>query len=206
MDAHLIELARRLDNLIRLGTIHSVDLPNARARVTIGGLTTAWLPWMAERAGTTRQWSAPTVGEQVMVLSPGGDFAAGVILMSAYSTASAAPSNSDTEHLTVYPDGARIAYDHATGALTATGVQTATLQSAGLVTIDAPDTHITGTLTVDQLLTYGNGLSGTGGSNGNQISGDFTHASGQLSSNGIVLDSHQHTGVQPGGSTTGGPV
>ncbi|MCC4118775.1 phage baseplate assembly protein V, partial [Aromatoleum toluclasticum] len=153
MDAHLIELARRLDNLIRLGTIHSVDLPNARARVTIGGLTTAWLPWMAERAGTTRQWSAPTVGEQVMVLSPGGDFAAGVILMSAYSTASAAPSNSDTEHLTVYPDGARIAYDHATGALTATGVQTATLQSAGLVTIDAPDTHITGTLTVDQLLT-----------------------------------------------------
>lgn len=206
MDAHLLELARRLDNLIRLGTIHSVDLPAARARVTIGGITTTWLPWMAERAGTTRQWSAPTVGEQVMVLSPGGDFAAGVILLSAYSTASPAPSNSGTEHLTVYPDGARIAYDHASGALTATGVQTATLQSAGLVTIDAPDTHITGTLTVDQLLTYGNGLSGIGGSNGNQISGDFTHTTGQLSSNGIVLDSHQHTGIQPGGSNTGGPV
>lgn len=200
-----IDLLRRLDNLIRLGTVHSVDLAEARVRVTVGGVTTGWVPWLAGRAGTTRSWSAPTIGEQVVLLSPGGDLAAGVALPAAYSNAAPAPSANDAEHLTLYPDGARVAYNHATGALTATGVQTATLQSAGLVTIDAPDTHITGTLTVDQLLTYGNGLSGTGGGNGNQITGDFTHTTGALSSNGIVLDTHTHGGVQSGSNSTGSP-
>ncbi|MXF19188.1 phage baseplate assembly protein V, partial [Escherichia coli] len=29
---------------------------------------------------------------------------------------------------------------------------------------------------------------------------------GAMSSNGIVVDAHQHTGVPKGGDTTGGPV
>ena len=35
--------------------------------------------------------------------------------------------------------------------------------------------------------------------------GDFAHAGGTLSSNGIALATHTHTGVQPGGGNTGGP-
>lgn len=34
----------------------------------------------------------------------------------------------------------------------------------------------------------------------------FTQGGGAMSSNGIVVDAHQHTGVLKGGDTTGGPV
>ena len=33
-----------------------------------------------------------------------------------------------------------------------------------------------------------------------------TQGGGAMSSNGIVVDVHQHTGVLKGGDTTGGPV
>ena len=110
----------------------------------------------------------------------------------------------DDEHVTVYPDGARIAYNHTTGALTATGIQTGTIEAQVKVTIDTPETHITGKLTVDDLLTYGNGLAGNGGANNNFITGDFTHITGDLSSNGVVLHTHTHPGDS--GGTTGAPT
>ncbi|WP_112928394.1 DNZ54_00345 family protein [Escherichia coli] len=34
----------------------------------------------------------------------------------------------------------------------------------------------------------------------------ITQGGGAMSSNGIVVDAHQHTGVLKGGDTTGGPV
>ena len=60
-------------------------------------------------------------------------------------------------------------------------------------------------LTVQGLLTYQAGLAGTGGGAGTVISGSITQTGGTLSSNGIVLATHTHTGVQPGGGNTGGP-
>ncbi|EFM6086145.1 phage baseplate assembly protein V [Escherichia coli] len=38
------------------------------------------------------------------------------------------------------------------------------------------------------------------------INGGVTQGGGAMSSNGIVVDAHQHTGVLKGGDTTGGPV
>ena len=90
--------------------------------------------------------------------------------------------------------------------ITASGIQTATIQAAVSITLDTPLVHCTGELMVDDLLTYGNGIAGTGGENDNIITGDFTHTTGNLSSNGIVLHTHTHTGVLPGGSNTGGPA
>ncbi|MDP3579140.1 phage baseplate assembly protein V [Methyloversatilis sp.] len=202
----VVELARRLDNLIRPGTVHSVNHAEARCRVQSGELVSDWLPWLAPRAGTTREWSPPTVGEQVLLLCPSGDPGAAWVLPAAYSDARPAPSDSASEHLTIYPDGAAVRYNHSTGALSVTGVQTAVIQAEVQVTIDAPHTHVTGTLTVDDLLSYHNGIAGDGGENDNLINGTFSHAGGTLSSNGIVLHTHTHTGVQPGSGNTGGPT
>lgn len=201
-----IDILRRLDNLIRLGTVHSVDLADARCRVQIGALVTDWLPWLSHRAGTTRSWSAPTVGEQVVVLSPSGELAAALVLPAVYRTAHPAPSASADEHVTVYPDGAVIKYNHTSGALVASGIQSGTIEAAVSVTLDTPLTHCTGKLTVDGLLTYGNGLAGSGGGHGSIINGPVIQAGGDLSSNGIVLHTHTHGGVQSGGSTTSGPT
>ena len=69
MNADLSDLLRLLQNLIRLGTI--AEVKGAKARVRLGPtLTTEWLKWATRRAGSTHTWSAPTVGEHVIVSSP----------------------------------------------------------------------------------------------------------------------------------------
>ena len=37
------------------------------------------------------------------------------------------------------------------------------------------------------------------------MKGNVTHSGGSLSSNGVVVDDHDHGGVQRGGSRTDGP-
>lgn len=142
-------LSRMIENLIRLGKIEEIDLSGKCCRVRTGKLLTNWLPWLTLRAGTTRTWNPPTVGEQVMVLSPSGELGAGIVLTGLFSTDNPAPSDSAAEHITDYPDGARIAYNHATHALTATGIQTALVQASTQVTIDCPSVHFTGDIAVD---------------------------------------------------------
>jgi phage baseplate assembly protein V len=169
-DPTLAETLRRLDNLIRLGTVAQVDHAGALCRVQSGGLLSGWLPWLTRRAGDTRTWCPPTVDEQVIVLNPTGELGAGIVLSGIYTQANDQPSASADEHVVDYPDGARIAYDHASGALTVSGMQS--------IAIDCPD--IT-------------------------INGQVVQAGGLLSSNGIVLHTHTHVGVQPGGGSTGMP-
>ena len=96
MNANLSDLLRLLQNLIRLGTI--AEVKGAKARVRLGPtLTTEWLKWATRRAGSTRTWSAPTVGEQVIVFSPGGDLTRSIILPALYSQEFDAPETSDTK-------------------------------------------------------------------------------------------------------------
>lgn len=212
----IAELARRMESLIRLGTIAEVDHSAARVRIKTGNLVTDWLPWTAARAGSTREWNPPTFGEQVVILSPSGDPAAGVILPGGvFSDGNGANSASPDEHARDYPDGARILYNHATGALEATGIKTALVQASKHCTVDCPETTITGNvlikgaLTVKKLLTYQAGMSGMGGDGGDTtIHGPINHVGdltnrGTVSSNGVVLDMHTHPGDS--GGTTGGP-
>ena len=126
----IADLIRRLESLIRYGTIAEVQMAPPRVRVKSGGLTSTWLPWFAPRAGTTTEWDPPTVGEQCVLFSPSGNPATGVVLVGLFSDAHPAPSSSPDEHVRDYPDGARITYNHATGALSATGIKTALVQAA----------------------------------------------------------------------------
>jgi hypothetical protein len=79
------------------------------------------------------------------------------------------------------------------------------INAPGGTTIKTPSTHNTGTLTTDGLLTYKDGMTGTGGGAGTNITGTITQSGGTLSSNGIVLHKHTHGGVQTGGGNTGAP-
>ena len=73
------ELERRLANVVRPGVIREVDADRALVRVQYDVGTdgepavTAWRPWVAARAGTTLAWSAPSAGEQVLLLAPTGE-------------------------------------------------------------------------------------------------------------------------------------
>ena len=85
---------RLIRNLINTGTISEVNVPFGLARVAIGELLTNWLPWMCPRAGKVRIWSAPSAGEQCLVLAPGGHLGAGIILTGIYSSRIAPPEGS----------------------------------------------------------------------------------------------------------------
>ena len=195
------DLARRLANMIRIGTIAELDHDQALCRVQTGELLTDWLNWLALRAGETSHWSAPSIGEQVLLLSPSGDPAQGLVLPAVYGPTDP-PSHSASAHVTRYPDGATISYDHASGALSVSGVRSATVQASSSCTIDCPETVVTGNLTVQGRLTYQGGLAGSGGS-GATMTGPLVQTSGPLSSNGVVLDSHTHPGDS--GGQTGAP-
>jgi len=59
------EIIRRLEGLIRTGTIAAVRHARpARCRVKTGNLTTNWIPWLAMRAAgeNASVWGAPAAG------------------------------------------------------------------------------------------------------------------------------------------------
>lgn len=80
----LTDAERRLSNLALIGQIAEVNPRKARVRVRAGAITTGWLPFATLRAGPDRTWHAPEVGEQVLVVSPGGDLNQGVVVGSLY--------------------------------------------------------------------------------------------------------------------------
>ncbi len=197
------DLARLLENLLRLGTVAEVRHSTPPAvRVQTGGITTTWRPWAERRAGQTRTWNPPTKGEQVLLFCPSGDPANAVILCGIPTADNDVPSNDPNRTVTQYPDGALTSYDHAAGLLTVQGVKTVFLEAAANVLVKAPDTVFDGNVTVKGRLSFENGIAGQGGAHGNKISGDLTHADGKLSSNGVVLDDHGHGRVQRGGDWT----
>jgi phage baseplate assembly protein V len=178
------DIQRLIGDLAREGTVVSVDHATGTARVQFADdLTTGDIPWVASRAGATRTWSPPSVGEQVVVLAPEADTARGMIIGSLSSDDHPHPAN-DPSTLTEYHDGARIGYDPVGHNLTAIlpGGATVHIDADGGLTIKGPvtvdgDIRSTGTITADA---------------------DVVGA-------GKSLKDHVHLGVQAGGALSGKP-
>ena len=73
MNAQLTEIMRLITNLIRTGVVTEVDRENWLCRVKTGDLETNWINWLTLRAGKSRTWWKPSVGEQVVLFSLGGN-------------------------------------------------------------------------------------------------------------------------------------
>lgn len=207
--AYLNDLARLLRNLIRIGIVTKVDTDKALCRVETGGITTDWLHWLTSRAGRSRTWWAPSVGEQVLVLAIGGELDTAFVLPGIYSDDHPAPSASaDALHVS-FPDGAVIEYEPETGALTVSGIKTAsvtasesvvvtvpvvTVKASQKITLDTPEVVCTNKLTTGTLEVK----------KGGKMSGNIEHSGGTFKSNGVQVDKHKHGGVERGGSLTEG--
>ncbi len=173
------DLKRLVENIVRVGTIVAVDhgITPPMVRVQLSEKATSdWRPYIEQRAGDTGTWNPPTVGECVLFFSPGGETAGGFALSGVPTASRPTPSADRNKTVTKYPDGAVIEYDHDAHALNATlpAGGTAEITAPGSVavhsdaiTLDAPQTTITGTLTVQGLFTWlagmvGSGVSGVG--------------------------------------------
>ncbi|MRT03177.1 phage baseplate assembly protein V [Ewingella americana] len=206
----LHDAMRLLRNLIRIGTVAEVDLAAGLCRVDTAGNTTNWLHWLASRAGRSRSWWAPSIGEQVLILSLGGELDAGFVMPGIYSDDFPAPSASaDAVHIT-FPDGAVIEYEPETGALLATGIKSATVNAAEKVAVTSPLVSVVAEtrITLDTPEVVCTNKLTTGSievKQGGTMTGNIKHSGGGITSNGIVLHTHKHGGVQTGGGTTGTP-
>ena len=139
----LAALARLLENLIRFGVIAAVQMEPPRVQVTTGKLTTAWRPWLALRAGADRDWDPPTVGEQVILLSPSGQLANGIVVTGVFSDHVPANGNRAGLHRRTYADGTVIEYDSVAHHLNATLADggTTNLISTGGINLVGDITH-----------------------------------------------------------------
>jgi phage baseplate assembly protein V len=174
--------------------VAAVNLDDGLCRVDTGDNTTDWLHWLTARAGRSRSWSAPSVGEQVLVLCLGGELDTGFVLPGVFSDNNPAPSASaDALHWS-FPDGAVIEYEPDTGALIATGIQAALIKAAVSITLDSPLVKCTNKLKTATFELTGGGT----------MKGNMQHSDGSLSSNGKVLHTHKHKGDS--GGETGGPL
>ena len=93
------------------------------------------------------------------------------------------------------PSGAIVVNTASTLDVTATGAVNVTAGGATVtaptVKIDSPITHCTGALTVDGLLTWNAGMTGSGGA-GAAITGNINLTNGNISAHGIDLKGHHH--------------
>ena len=183
-------LTRLIENLIRYGTIAAVQMKPPRVRVKTGALITAWLPWIALRAGADREWNPPTKNEQVLLFSPSGQLANGVVLTGLFSDHN--PANGDREglHRITYRDGTVIEYDSVAHHLNAT------LTDGGTTNLVS-----TGGINIVGNITHKGNYTQTGDQN---VTGKVT-VSIDVMAAGISLVNHPHGGVMPGSGKTRKP-
>jgi len=186
------ELERRVANLLRIGTVETLDEANAWVTVRIGKIVTAPLQWLTHRAGPDVSWWAPEPGEQVLVLAPSGELSIGVVLPALYQTAYPAPATVKTKHRMVYADGTVVEYDRGAHKLTAAVQGTAEITTTGNAKVQSgAELRLVGATIV---------LDGP-------VSATSTiDATGDVTGQGTSLHTHVHGGVTPGGGSTGQPA
>lgn len=208
------DIRRRLSRIISVGVISVRQ--GARASVNIDGYITDLLLVIQPRAGDAGSNHFPEAGEEVVVLSPGGDINQGIILPSINN--STYPAVSTDTHRTEYPDGSFVEFDPASGnlsvsaegnvdvdavgnltanvdgnvAVTATNASvvatgTCDVTSTGNMSLTAPVIALNGAVTITGVLSAQGGIAATG----------------DVTADGTSLQNHTHPGDS--GGTTGAP-
>jgi len=185
-----------LASLIRLGTVVSVDLAEARCVVRFGDpddpapAQTGPIRWLTPRAGLTRVCSPPSVGEQVLLVCPDGQIGAAVAITGIVQDASP-PLGSTTAEMIEFADGAKITYDPESHELVGVlpGGGTVDVTADGGITLRG-DVKIEGNLAVSQSVTVDQTVT----------------ASEDVIADSISLKSHKHGQVQAGSAQSGVPV
>lgn len=169
------ERDRLLGDVARMGIVAEIDLATARVTVAIGDLMTGPLPWQAVRAGAVKVWAPPSIGEQVLVICPEGDIAAGVVLPGFFCEANAAPTEQDLFWIE-FEDGSKVTFDHETHELSVVLPVGGRLRVVG-------DIEVTGDVAVKGKIT----------------------ATEDVVADRVSLKSHRHPGIQAGPALTQPP-
>lgn len=208
------ELSKLIANLIRVGEVTSTDpeAMTARVRFIDRDNTESYDMQILTRGSLKdKSYHVPDIGENVVCLFLPSGVEAGFILGAFYPSNVERPAASNDVTCMVFGDGTRIEYNRAANNLlvdasasngTVTVMcSTSTVKASDSVKLDTPETICTGNLSVG-----GNFTMGSAGSAAT-INGSVAINGTSLTHNGKDIGSdHKHSGVEPGGGTTGGPV
>lgn len=111
------DLNRRLENLLRLGTIAEVDHAARKVRVQSGDIKTNWLDWPAEIGRNYKRWRPLRLGTQVMIACISGDPAQAQIIGMLYTNDIASPSSDEAIDLIQFDDGSYVKHNASSGLL-----------------------------------------------------------------------------------------
>lgn len=204
------DINRRLENLIRFGTIKTVNpsKPIPLVTVDLDDIVTPEIRFFSARSGDDSTWDPPSLDEEVMVISPCGEIGpTSVVFYGLYNNDHPAPSDDLSKKIRVFADGCVIAYDvaaHHLSAILPSGGK-AIVTANGGITVNG-NTTINGNLQV-------NGSTAMTGNNtvgGSQLVQGSSHSTGAFSTEAdvkagsISLKEHKHPGDS--GGTTGGPI
>ena len=103
--ARVAELERRFANTVRHGTVAEVDVARG-VRLRLGGTDAEpflgpWVPY-GQTAGALRVHTPPSVGQQMTVFSPAGDFQQGVAMPMTWSAGTPSPSGETAENVITF--------------------------------------------------------------------------------------------------------
>lgn len=198
---------RRIENLLRLGTIAEVDFAAKQIRVQSGELLTNWLPWPCEIGRNFTRWRPLRVGAQVILGCVSGEPEQAVILGMLYSSALDAPSTNEAIDLIQFDDSSYINHNssdntthlHSIGQLSLSSDAPITITTTQPISVNGENVDITGSSEVtikSQQITLSGSVS---------IAGAVSQRGGDMTSGGISVQKHTHAGVKAGSSTTTGP-
>lgn len=200
----LADLIRRVDNMIKVGEI--AEVKKGYVKVSHGKLLTDWLQYFVPFAGEVSMHRQPSIGEECVIFSPSGELSNGKVLTGLHSLNWPAPKGGAADTTIQYGDGTLANYNHESGEFLFTGAKNIQIEASEKLLAKTPLAVFTGKAIIQQAtningpLTYTAGMTGSGGEGGGstairgdlKIIGNFVQQGGRLSSNGIVLDGHDH--------------
>lgn len=182
------EHQRRLHNIATIGTVIEIDADTALMRLAVGDNETDWLSIPTIAAGMISVWRCPSIGEQYLLVSPSGELANAIPVISLYSEHNPSPSTDPNEIRIRYNDTDFCSIDVVNSQLTM-HISQITNQAATSIVWDTPSAILTGNLQVDGSINCGKSIA----------------AADEVTANGINLTTHTHGGVKSGGSSTEQP-
>jgi len=182
------ETQRRLHNIATIGTVIKIDADKALMRLAVGDNETDWVNIPSIAAGSISVWRCPSIGEQYLLVSPSGELANAIPVISLYSEHNPSPSTDPNEIRIRYNDTDFCSIDVVNSQLTM-HISQITNQAATSIVWDTPSATLTGNLQVDGSINCGKSIA----------------AADEVTANGINLTTHTHGGVKSGGSSTEPP-
>lgn len=182
------ETQRRLHNIATIGTVIKIDADKALMRLAVGDNETDWVNIPTIAAGAISVWRCPSMGEQYLLVSPSGELANAIPVISLYSDHHPSPSTDPNEIRIRYNDTDFCSIDVVNSQLTM-HISQITNQAATSIVWDTPTATVTGDLQVEGSINCGKSIT----------------AAEEVTASGIDLTTHTHGGVKSGASNTGQP-